>query len=126
MARLTGWARRLKAEVLALWIAARSPDTPWLARGVAALVALYAFSPIDLIPDAIPVLGLLDDLILLPLGIALAVRLIPSPLLARFRAEGAQLARRPVSRLGALVIGTLWLVLLAGLVWLARDRLRTG
>ena len=77
--RWRGWARRVKRETYALALAYRDPRTPWYARAVAAIVVAYAFSPLDLIPDVIPVLGYLDDLILVPLGILLAVRLIPAP-----------------------------------------------
>jgi uncharacterized membrane protein YkvA (DUF1232 family) len=77
--RLRQWARTLKHEVLTLWFACRHPGTPWTARLVAAIVAGYALSPIDLIPDFIPVVGYLDDLILVPIGIWLALRLLPAP-----------------------------------------------
>lgn len=116
-AALKGWAKRLKRDVLALWIAARSADTPWLARIVALLVAAYALSPIDLIPDFIPILGLLDDLLIVPLGIALAVACIPATLMAQYRAEASLIAARPVSRAGAAVVLLIWLAglgLLAG------------
>ncbi|CAA9582557.1 MAG: hypothetical protein AVDCRST_MAG88-3525 [uncultured Thermomicrobiales bacterium] len=109
-------ARELKREVQALLLALRDRRTPALAKVVAWCVIAYALSPIDLIPDVIPVLGLLDDLVLLPLGIALAVRLTPAPVLddcrerARRGVEGSALA----SRLGAAVIVTLWLLLAAG------------
>ena len=120
IARLRGWARRLKAEVLALWFAARDRRTPWLAKLVAGATAAYALSPIDLIPDFVPVLGYLDDLIILPLGIALAVRLIPTPLLAEFRARAAILALRPVSRGAAAVIVLVWVMAAAALAWALR------
>ena len=98
---------------------ARDPRIPWYAKIVAACVAAYALSPIDLIPDFIPVLGYLDDLILVPLGIALAIRLIPPALLAEHRARATQAAKRPVSRLGAAVIVIIWLALaLLILFWL--------
>ena len=77
--RLKSEARRLKSEVLVLYFAARHPGTPWYAKLLVVLVVAYVFSPIDLVPDFIPVLGILDDLILVPLGIALALRLIPAP-----------------------------------------------
>ncbi|QGP79848.1 YkvA family protein [Sphingobium sp. CAP-1] len=114
---IKGWAKRLKRDVVALWIAARSAKTPWVARIIALLVAGYALSPIDLIPDVIPVLGLLDDLLIVPLGIALAVACIPAALMARYRREAERVLARPVSRVGAAVILLLWLgvlVLLAG------------
>jgi len=108
-ARLKAWAAQLKREVTALWIAARDRRTPWAAKAVAGAVAAYALSPIDLIPDFIPVLGLLDDAILVPLGIALAVRMIPAELMAEFREEAARRAKRPRSWAGAVMVGALWL-----------------
>lgn len=109
-------ARALKMELLALAWAARDPRTPWLAKVVLALVLLYAASPIDLIPDFIPVLGYLDDLLLLPAGIWLALRLIPPEVMAQARAQAGtgRLAQR---RAAALVVVGLWL---AGALWLAR------
>ena len=80
-------ARRLKREVRALYLAYRDPRTPWYGRMLAALVVAYALSPIDLIPDPIPVLGYLDDLILIPLGVALALRMIPREVMAECRAQ---------------------------------------
>ena len=105
----------LKRETLALYLAARDPRTPWYARAVVAAVAAYALSPIDLIPDFIPVLGLLDDAVLLPLGIALALRLIPSDVIAECRARAAEAfaAGRPVSRSAALAIVAIWTGMLA-------------
>lgn len=120
LAALKAWAKRLKREVVALWIAARRADTPWFARLIALLVAAYALSPIDLIPDFIPVLGLLDDLLIMPLGIMLAVRCIPPALMARYRAEAADRAERPSSRAGAIIVMVVWAVGLgACLYWLA-------
>lgn len=107
---LKGWARRLKRDVLALWLAARSPRTPLAAKLVAGAVAAYALSPIDLIPDFIPILGYLDDLIIVPLGVALAVRLIPAPLMAEFRAAANEIGR-PRSALAAGLVVATWLVL---------------
>ncbi len=109
-------ARRLKREVLALYFAARDPATPWLARLLAALVAAYALSPIDLIPDMIPVLGLLDDLLLLPLGIWLVLRLVPPEVMAAARRRAQDCLERPTSRLAAGVILLLWL-LAAWMLW---------
>jgi uncharacterized membrane protein YkvA (DUF1232 family) len=109
-------ARRLKAETHALYLAARHPDTPWQARLVVAVLVAYAISPIDLIPDFIPVLGYLDDLVLIPLGIALAIRMIPPAVLAECRARAAVADARPCSRVAAAVIVLIWLALLAGLV----------
>jgi uncharacterized membrane protein YkvA (DUF1232 family) len=122
MERLKAWARALKRDVVALWLAARDRRTPLAAKLVAGLVAAYALSPIDLIPDFIPVLGYLDDLLLVPAGIWLAVRLIPAGLLEEFRA--AAVAReRPHSLAGAAAIAAVWLALagLAAWLWLGRS-----
>lgn len=113
------WARRLKRDVIALWLAARDPRTPWYAKAVAGAVAAYALSPIDLIPDFIPIVGYLDDLILVPLGIALAVRLIPPPLLSEFQAAAALRSDRPASKLAVVVIVAVWGVGLAMATWWA-------
>lgn len=108
--RLRGWARTLKRDVVALWLATGDPRVPFLAKAVAAVTAAYALSPIDLIPDFIPVLGLLDDLILVPSGIWLALRLIPPPVMDDLRrAAGERIARAPASWTGAVVIVALWL-----------------
>jgi len=108
--RLRTWARALKRDVLALWLAARDRRTPALAKLVAAAVAAYALSPIDLIPDFVPVLGYLDDLIVVPLGIALAIRMIPSDLMTVFRTEAEAMASGPRSYAAAAVIVALWLL----------------
>lgn len=108
------WAGRLKSETHALYLAYRDPRVPWYAKLFAALVVGYAFSPIDLIPDPIPVLGYLDDLILIPLGVALAVRMIPEDVLSESRQKAREMVERgerPVSRAAAAVIVVLWLVL---------------
>jgi uncharacterized membrane protein YkvA (DUF1232 family) len=104
---IKSWARRLKTEVRALHLAARDPRVPFAPKLVAAAVVAYALSPIDLIPDFIPVLGLLDDLVLLPLGIALALRLIPPTLMAELRAEATSTPLRPSRAAAAVIIG-LW------------------
>ena len=109
LSRVKEWARAVKRDVVALWIAARDPRTPWYAKLLAALVAAYALSPIDLIPDAIPVLGYLDDLILVPLGIVATVALIPAPLMQEFRREADARAERPTSRTAMVVIVCLWI-----------------
>lgn len=118
--RLKLWAARLKRNLVALWLAARDPRTPFAAKAVAALVAAYALSPIDLIPDFVPVLGYVDDLIIVPLGVAVAIRLIPPALLAELRETASRQAQRPTSRLGAALIAALWIAgagLLGLLVW---------
>ena len=115
MERLRGWARMLKRDIVVMWLAARDPRVPLPVKLLAGLVAGYALSPIDLIPDFIPVLGLLDDLLLVPLGIWLMLRLIPSELLAELRlASGEQKWPGPARNAALLIIG-FWL---AGLVWL--------
>ncbi len=108
-------ARRLKAEVYALYLAYRDPRVPWYAKVLAACVVGYAISPIDLIPDFIPGLGYLDDLVLIPLGIALTLRLIPSEVMVecRERARTEVAAGKPVSRAAAAVIVAIWLGLAA-------------
>lgn len=113
--RAKSWARRIRRDVVALWIAARDPRTPLAAKLLAAAVAAYALSPIDLIPDFVPVLGYLDDIIIVPLGILLAVRMIPATLMAEFRHAAALRSERPVSRAGLAVVAALW-VAAAGLV----------
>ena len=119
MERLKAWAKALKRDVVALWLAARDPRTPWSARIVAGLTAAYALSPIDLIPDVIPVLGLLDDLLIVPLGIWLALRLIPAELMAEMR-ERAVDAGRLTSRAGLAIVIAIWIaVALAGWMWWA-------
>ena len=102
-------ARRLKVELFALYLAARHPQTPWYARLVVAGFVAYAVTPVDLVPDAIPILGLVDDLIFVPLAIALAVRFVPAPVLAECRGR----ARERVARRG----GSAWIPIAA--VWLA-------
>ena len=115
--RLRRWARSLKAETMVLYFAVRDPRTPLAARLVAAAVVAYALSPIDLIPDFIPVLGLLDDALILPLGIALALRLVPAPVLADARAKAQAVLARPRNWLaGALIVG-LWLLLAIWAGW---------
>lgn len=117
LTQIKSWARGLKRDVVALWLAARSPRTPMAAKLVAGAVAAYALSPIDLIPDFIPVLGYLDDLVIVPLGIALAVRLIPAALMVEFRAEAVAVAK-PVNRAMAVAIVVVWLsIIVTAAVW---------
>ena len=108
-------ARRLKTDLYALYLAYRDPRVPWYARVVAAGVVAYAISPIDLIPDFIPVLGLLDDLILVPLGIVLALRMIPPEVMAECRERAREISRegRPTNWVAAGVIVGIWLLLAA-------------
>jgi len=116
MQRLKIWAATLKREVMALWFACRDPRTPWYARVLAMLIVAYALSPIDLIPDFIPVLGYLDELILLPLGIYLVLKLVPAEALAdaRARAQSWVESRQPTPRswIAAAIIVLVWVVVL--------------
>lgn len=109
---LTDWAKRtshrLRRDAHMLWIAARDPRTPLLAKLIGGFVAAYALSPIDLIPDFVPLLGLLDELVIVPLGLLAAVALIPDPLLDEFRAKADNAVERPISRAGAAMIILLW------------------
>lgn len=115
--RLKAWTEQLKREVIALWFAYRHPDTPWYAKLFAALIVAYAFSPIDLIPDFIPVIGLLDDALLVPLGIWIAVKLIPAHVYAQARdqarawVEGSH--ERPRNKLMAAAIVAIWIAVVA-------------
>ena len=115
LAELKQRARRLRADTFALYLAARHPETPWYARLFVAGVVAYAFSPIDLIPDFVPVLGYLDDLILIPMGVALAVKMIPDPVLAECRARAKEIIAngKPVSLAAGVVILAIWLALAA-------------
>ncbi|GAA4252731.1 DUF1232 domain-containing protein [Azospirillum formosense] len=117
LAAAKGWARRIKRDVIALYLAARDPRTPWYARVAAAAVAAYALSPIDLIPDVVPVLGYLDDLLIVPLGILLVIRLIPAAVLEEHRTAAARLAARPVSYAAAALMVGIWLVAAVALFW---------
>ena len=105
-------AKELKQFTLVAYYAARDPRTPTFVRLLALLIAAYALSPVDLIPDFIPVLGYLDDLILVPLGLALVIRLLPEPVLASAREQAHRAAERPTSRLAAVVIVVIWLLVL--------------
>jgi uncharacterized membrane protein YkvA (DUF1232 family) len=119
LARWRAKAASLAHTTYALWLSCRDPRVPWYARALAAIVVAYALSPIDLIPDFIPVLGHLDDLVLVPLGLALAVRLIPAEILAEHRAEAARRFATvgPRSRVGVLLVVMVWL---AAALWLVR------
>jgi uncharacterized membrane protein YkvA (DUF1232 family) len=108
--RIKSWARALKRDAYAVYLAARDPDTPWYVKALAFAVAAYAFSPIDLIPDFVPVLGYLDDLVLVPLGIWLVVSLIPERAMAEYRARAGEIMQRPHGgKIAALVIIAIWI-----------------
>ncbi len=115
---IEGWKRRVKllrAETFALYLAYKDPRVPWYSKAFAALVVGYAFSPIDLIPDFIPILGQLDDLILVPLGISIALKMIPDEVMneRRLEAQEALSEDRPTNLAAAIVIVGIWLLLVA-------------
>jgi uncharacterized membrane protein YkvA (DUF1232 family) len=111
------WARRVKRDVHAIYLAARDPRVPWYAKALAIGVAGYALSPIDLIPDFVPVLGYLDDLVIVPLGILIVVKLIPSEIMAEHRAAAARSLDRPISRVAAILVVLAWLICIAAAGW---------
>ena len=115
------WARRIKQDAVMLWFACRDPRTPWLPKIICMLAVAYALSPVDLIPDFIPVLGYLDDAILLPAMIWLAVKLLPAEVVTDGRAQAAQWmqpnGRKPVSRWGLVFGLSVWILVLLMLAW---------
>ena len=115
MERLKEWASKVRPETYALYLAYKDPRTPWYAKAFVAVVVGYAFSPIDLIPDFIPVLGYLDDLLLVPVGIWLARKMIPPDVLVecRERAAEEQTSGKPISRVAGAVVVAIWLIVLA-------------
>ncbi|GKQ52788.1 YkvA family protein [Bradyrhizobium sp. Ce-3] len=113
------WARSVKRDSVALYLASRDPRVPWYAKALAIAIAAYALSPIDLIPDFIPVIGYLDDLILLPLGIWLAIALIPDEVMAECRTKASAVLQRPISRGGMIAIIVLWIAGAMALAWAA-------
>ena len=117
--KLRVWARTIKRDAHAIYLAARDPRVPWYAKALAFCVAGYALSPIDLIPDFIPVLGHLDDAVIVPLGILAVVKLIPQDIMAEHRAAASLAAERPVGRTAAFVIVVLWTASIILAVWLA-------
>ena len=110
--------RSIRREILAIYLAARDPRTPWYAKALAGCVAAYALSPIDLIPDFIPVLGYLDDAVIVPLGILAVVKLIPAEIMADNRAAATRAAARPVSRAAAVAIALIWTAAIALTGWM--------
>jgi uncharacterized membrane protein YkvA (DUF1232 family) len=117
-AKLKNWAQIIKRDAYAVYLAARDPRTPWYAKALALCVAGYALSPIDLIPDFIPVLGYVDDVILVPLGVVAVVKLIPPEIMAEHRRTAALAVEQPVSRTAAFVIALIWAVSIALTAWL--------
>lgn len=118
LGRLRQRAQAIKRDTYTLYLACRDPRTPWYVKLFAGGIVAYALSPIDLIPDFVPVLGYLDDLILLPLGIVLAVKLIPEPVLVECRAKAQLHSERPTNRTAAAVIIVIWLTIAGLLIWL--------
>src|SRR5262245_41980278 len=112
------WARTIKRDAHALYLAARDPRVPWYAKVVAIAVAAYALSPVDLIPDFVPVLGYVDDLIIVPAGIALVIHLIPPEIMAQHRDVAIAAQDRPVSRVAGAVIVTIWILAIGLTVWM--------
>ena len=117
LSRIKTWARGLKRDAHAIYLASRDPRVPWYAKALAIAVAAYALSPIDLIPDFIPVIGYLDELFILPLGIWLVVRLIPDGIMIEYRARAIEAGQRPTSRAGMAAILLLWMAGALTLGW---------
>ena len=118
METIKRWAKALKRDVVTLYLAGRDPRVPWLAKFISLAVAAYALSPIDLIPDFIPIIGYLDDLIIVPLGIALALRMIPPEVFADLRRQATQrISGQPRSFWGAAFVILVWIVI-AAIAWL--------
>jgi uncharacterized membrane protein YkvA (DUF1232 family) len=117
--RIKAWASNLKRDSHAVYLASRDPRVPWYAKALAVAVAAYALSPIDLIPDFIPVIGYLDDLIIVPLGIWLVVSLVPDEVMAECRAKASEAGQRPASRAGMVAIVLLWIAGALALGWFA-------
>ena len=115
--KLRDWGRSLKCDVVAIWLASRDPRVPWYTRVLAIAVAGYAFSPIDLIPNFIPVLGYVDDAIVLPLGVLLILRLIPREIMAEHRVSATRLADSPRSRTASVIIAVIWLSVTVVSAW---------
>ena len=119
LGRLKDWALALKRDVVAIYLSSRDPRVPWYSKALAVAVAAYALSPIDLIPDIIPVLGYLDDLIIVPLGVALVVRLIPPEVMEEYRISATDSQGTPLSFAGTTAIVLVWIVAVELGGWLA-------
>ena len=119
LSHIKAWARDLKRDSHAVYLASRDPRVPWYAKALAVAVAAYALSPIDLIPDFIPVIGYLDDLIIVPLGIWLVVRLIPDEVMVECRTRANEAGQRPVSSAGMITVVLIWIAGALALGWFA-------
>jgi uncharacterized membrane protein YkvA (DUF1232 family) len=120
MSRLTRtkeWARQLKRDAVAVYFAARDPRTPWVAKWLALAVAAYALSPIDLIPDFIPILGYVDDLLIVPIGLLLVIRMLPPQVLEDSRNKATALLSRPRSYVAAVFVVAMWLLGMGGMAY---------
>src|SRR3954462_4879225 len=125
LSRMKRWARTFRRDSHAVYLASRDPRVPWYAKLLAIGVAAYALSPIDLIPDFIPIIGYLDDLIIVPLGIVLAIRMVPPGVMIELRQEAARRTDRPTSRIGLAFMLAIWLlciILLVRVFWTAGAR----
>ena len=115
--RVRQWAQIVKRDTVCLYFAARDPRTPWYAKAIAASVVAYALSPIDLIPDFIPIIGYLDDILLVPMGLWIAMRMVPADVIEDCRVQATQLTERPTSRTAALIIVVIWMGAAAAIGW---------
>ncbi len=116
--RVRQWAQVVKRDTACLYLAARDPRTPWYAKAIAASVVAYALSPIDLIPDFIPIIGYLDDILLVPMGLWIAMRMVPDDVIEDCREQATQLTERPTSRMAALAIVVIWMGTAAVIGWI--------
>jgi uncharacterized membrane protein YkvA (DUF1232 family) len=121
--RARAWAARMRRETVAVYLAIRDPRTPWIARLVGGLVVAYAASPLDLVPDFVPILGFVDDLLIVPLGLWLAVRLIPDEVLADARGRADEELRRPKSVVAGFFVVAVWVGALVLAIALVRRAL---
>jgi uncharacterized membrane protein YkvA (DUF1232 family) len=119
--KLRQQARRLKRDTYALYLACRDPRTPWFAKALAGAIVAYALSPIDLVPDFVPILGYLDDVIIVPAGLALAIKLIPHPVMAESREKARLATERPTNQVAAVIIVSIWLGAAALVIYLLAE-----
>ncbi|GAB4576498.1 MAG: YkvA family protein [Roseibium sp.] len=118
---LKRWAQGVRRDAIALYLAVRDPRTPWYAKAIAAVVVAYALSPIDLVPDFIPILGYLDDILIVPAGLWIAIRLVPAHVIHECRARAAQLAQKPNGRAAAVAIVAIWITVAVLAGWCILD-----
>jgi uncharacterized membrane protein YkvA (DUF1232 family) len=124
IARIKRWARNARRDAHAVYLIARDPRVPWYTKTLAAVVAGYALSPLDLIPDFIPVVGFVDDAILVPLGIVLVIKLVPAEILLEHREHAERVIDLPKNRIGGIVLLCFWLAVVGSSAWLAWRFLR--